>query len=737
MKKINGKNLAYFLDNETVPKPKIEKPKQILVALAGNPNCGKTSLFNKLVGANQRVGNWAGVTVERFEGSTFHRDYLIKIIDLPGTYSLTTYSPEEIVARNFIVEEKPDVVINVVDSTNLERNFFLTTQLIDIQANLIVALNMMDEVEDKKAQIDIGHLENLLGIHTIPTSAVKGTGIEELLDHVVDLYTNKIVTKHNKLVFSDLSEHFIERISEILKTDEELSAKYVPRWLAIKLLVNDKDIYGLIHGRPIWIKIHQILEEAIRRVKIEQNTDPEMLLKEERHSFIRGAIRETVKFKPKTKRTTTEIIDSLLINRITGLPIFALFMWLIFQVTFRLGEMPMNLIENLFTALSNFIVQIIPEGIGRSILVDGVIAGVGGVLVFLPNIMILFLSLSFLEGTGYMARAAFVIDKVMHKFGLHGKSFIPMITGFGCSVPAFMATRTLKSESDRITTLLVIPFMSCGAKFPVYVLVAGTFFDQNSAGNVLFGIYLLGVVIALISARLMKSILFKDISEPFVMELPPYRMPTFKTLMFQMWFRASQYLRKAGTIILFVSVLIWVASNFPKSESVEKLYITKIENVKQNVNLSDEQKLQKITKLESKKNSLQLENSAVGIAGKFIEPIVRPLGFDWKLGLSIVTGIAAKEIIVSTMGTLYSLGSDSGNTDALREKLLASDKYNKAVAISFLVFILLYIPCFAASIVFHREAGSWKWTAFYAVYTMSVAWLISFVAYNIAGLFLL
>jgi len=397
----------------------------------------------------------------------------------------------------------------------------------------------------------------------------------------------------------------------------------------------------------------------------------------------------------------------------------------------------MNLIENLFTALSNFIVQIIPEGIGRSILVDGVIAGVGGVLVFLPNIMILFLSLSFLEGTGYMARAAFVIDKVMHKFGLHGKSFIPMITGFGCSVPAFMATRTLKSESDRITTLLVIPFMSCGAKFPVYVLVAGTFFDQNSAGNVLFGIYLLGVVIALISARLMKSILFKDISEPFVMELPPYRMPTFKTLMFQMWFRASQYLRKAGTIILFVSVLIWVASNFPKSESVEKLYITKIENVKQNVNLSDEQKLQKITKLESKKNSLQLENSAVGIAGKFIEPIVRPLGFDWKLGLSIVTGIAAKEIIVSTMGTLYSLGSDSGNTDALREKLLASDKYNKAVAISFLVFILLYIPCFAASIVFHREAGSWKWTAFYAVYTMSVAWLISFVAYNIAGLFLL
>lgn len=737
MKKIKIKDLAFFLNNEPAIKPVVEKPKEILVGLAGNPNCGKTSLFNKLVGANQKIGNWAGVTVEKFEGSTFHKDYLIKIIDLPGTYSLTTYSPEELIARNFIVEEKPDVVINVVDSTNLERNLFLTTQLIDIQANLIVALNMFDEVEAQGTKIDIQQLEDLLGIHIVPTSAVKETGIEELLDHVVDLYTNKIVAKHNKLVFSDLSESFIEKISNIIKTDEELSSKYVPRWLALKLLVNDKDIYAMMHGRPIWIKIHQVIEEAIKRVKIEQNTDPELLLKEERYAFIRGAIKETVKYKSKTKRTTTEIIDGLLINRITGLPIFVLFMWLIFQITFRLGEIPMSLIESLFGELSALVLKIVPVGIGRSILVDGVIAGVGGVLVFLPNIMILFLALSFLEGTGYMARAAFVIDKVMHKFGLHGKSFIPMITGFGCSVPAFMATRTLKSESDRITTLLVIPFMSCGAKFPVYVLVAGTFFDQNSAGNVLFGIYLLGIIIAFISARLMKSILFKDVSEPFVMELPPYRMPTLKTLLFQMWFRASQYLRKAGTIILFASVLIWFASNFPKNENVEKLYTSKIETVKNDSKLSDSQKFDKINLLLNKKNSIQLENSVVGITGKIIEPIVRPLGFDWKLGISIVTGFAAKEIIVSTMGTLYALGDAANDTDALREKLLASPKYNKAVAISFMVFILLYIPCFAASIVFHREAGSWKWTTFYAVYTMSAAWIISFVVYNIAKIFLI
>jgi len=735
LRKINEKDLAYFLNDEQSVHPNLEKTKQILVALAGNPNSGKTSLFNKLVGANQRVGNWAGVTVERYEGSTFYQDYQIKIIDLPGTYSLTTYSPEEVIARNFIVEEKPDVVINVLDSTNLERNLFLTTQLIDIQANLIVALNMIDEVESQETKIDFDQLEKLLGIHIVPTSAVKEIGIEELFQHVVDLYTGKIEAKHNKLIFSDLSEYLIEKLISIINTDKELSEKYYPRWLALKLLVNDKVIYEMMHSRPIWIKIHKVLEEAIQKVGKEFDSDPEMLLKEERYSFIRGAIKETVSYKPKTKRSTTEIIDSLLINRITGLPIFALFMWGIFQGTFRLGEIPMTWIESLFGELSTIAIKFIPDGIGRSIIVDGVIAGVGGVLVFLPNIMILFLALSFLEGTGYMARAAFVIDKVMHKFGLHGKSFIPMITGFGCSVPAFMATRTLKSESDRITTLLVIPFMSCGAKFPVYVLIAGTFFDHNSAGNVLFGIYLLGVVLALISARLMKSILFKDMSEPFVMELPPYRMPTFKTLMFQMWFRASQYLRKAGTIILFASVLIWLASNFPKNEKIEIKFQSEIQNVKRDNLISAQEKETKMQLLELKKNSAQLENSAVGQIGKMLEPLVQPLGFDWKLGISIVTGIAAKEIIVSTMGTLYALGDGENNSNALREKLLSNENYNKSVALAFLVFILLYIPCFAASIVFHREAGKWKWTLFYGVYTMSAAWIMAFITYNVSKLF--
>ncbi len=708
---------------------------QIFVALAGNPNSGKTSLFNKLVGANQKVGNFSGVTVEKHEGVIEHRGYQIKVIDLPGTYSLTTYSPEEIVTREYIIDQEPDVVVNVVDTTNLERNLYLTTQLIDIQANLLVALNMYDEVETQKTKIDIDQLEKLIGTHFIPTSATNGHGISDILDHIVDLHSGNISIKKNKLSFSALMEEHIERLVEILSTDHELSEKYYPRWLAIKLLVNDKDVYKLVKENPIWIKLNDVLLEALHSTKKEFDSDPELLLKEERHAFIRGAIKETVTYAPKKKKTTTEIIDSILINRITGLPLFMFFMWAMFQLTFTLGNTPMEWVQYFFDWFGGAVSNVVTEPTARSIIVDGIIAGVGGVVVFLPNIMILFFALSFLEGTGYMARAAFVIDKIMHKVGLHGKSFIPMITGFGCSVPAFMATRTLKNKSDRITTLLIIPFMSCSAKFPVYVLIAGTFFSTAEAGNVLFGIYLLGILIALITARLLKSTVFQGESEPFVMELPPYRMPSFRILVLQMWQKASLYLRKAGTIILAASILIWIASNYPKSNEI----LEKYEQIKNNVTLSkeynEEEKVEIITKLELQESGQQLEYSFAGRFGKFIEPIVAPLGFDWKLGIALVAGIAAKEIVVSTMGTLYSLGDVDEASQDLRNKLLANSNYNKAVAIALMVFVLLYIPCFAASIVFHREAGKWKWTLFYGTYTMLVAWIMAFITYNIAKIF--
>ncbi len=714
----------------------MSKDREILVALAGNPNSGKTSIFNSLVGANQKVGNFSGVTVEKYTGKKEYNGYKITFVDLPGTYSLTAYSPEEVVARNFIIEERPDLIVNVIDSTNLERNLFLTTQLMDLECKMIVALNMSDEIQRKNIKIDTGQLNKLLGAPIVQTSAAKNMGIDELLETIAKIKEGEVKTNTHKLYYSDSLEEQIEKIKHTIDSSRHLNGKYNARWLSIKLLENDKIVYNLIRENPVWIKITPIISDAIIKFENKFDSEPEMLLTEERYSLIRGAIKETVTYPPKKKKSKTELVDSILINRVTGLPIFLFFMWSMFQLTFTLGEYPMELIENLFAFLGDFASEIITNPTAQSIVVDGIIAGVGGVLVFLPNILILFLCLSIMEGTGYMARAAFVVDKIMHKFGLHGKSFIPMITGFGCSVPAFMATRTLKSESDRITTMLIIPFMSCSAKFPVYVLITGSFFAAEAAGNVLFGIYLFGVGIALLSAKLFKKTIFDDESEPFVMELPPYRVPTLKTLIMQMWFKAALYLRKAGTIILFASVLIWISTNYPVNKELEQQYDSQIETVQTNNLLSEEAKSAEIAEIENNKLKSKLEYSAAGYIGKFIEPVFSPLGFDWRLSISLVNGFAAKEIVVSTMGTIYALGDADEGSSALRESLRNDPNYSIATALALMIFVLLYIPCFAATVVFHKESGKLKWTLLYGTYSVAIAWIMAFIVYNVSSLFI-
>ena len=711
--------------------------KEISVVLAGNPNSGKTSLFNGLVGRHLKVGNWAGVTIEKYEGFIEYEGYKIKIVDLPGTYSLTAYSPEEVITRNYIIEEKPDVIVNVLDGTNLERNLYLTTQLMELEVNSVIALNMYDEVKEQKIEIDFKQLEKLLGSHIIPTNSIKKEGFKSLLHHITRVYTGALSVPKNKLSFSEEVEKNVERLTEIIKGDQTLANKYHPRWLAIKLLESDQLTYTSTKERAIWLNIEKELLDMIPKYEDMFDSSPSMTIAEDRHSFVRGAVKETVQYPKEIKKTLTDYIDSVLINRLLGLPIFLALMWLIFQFTFKLSEAPMGWIETFFGFLGEAAATIIAPGLLQSVIVDGIIAGVGGVLVFLPSILLLFLFLSFLEGTGYMARAAFVVDKVLHKVGLHGKSFIPMITGFGCSVPAFMSCRTLKSKADRITTMMIIPFMSCGAKLPVYILLIGAFFPVAYAGNILFAVYLFGIIVAILSAKILKTGLFKGESEPFVMELPPYRMPTLKAVLIQMWIKAYMYIKKAGTIVLLASVVIWFAGNFPASREIDKTYADKAHTVQFNQILDDEQKESQINEFENIRLSKQLEYSYAGRMGKFIEPIIRPIGFDWRIGISLVAGLAAKEVVVATMGTIYSLGGeeDEGSSD-LAASLRNDKKYDIATALSLMIFVLLYIPCLAATVVFHKEAGAWKWTSIYIAYSMTVAWVLSFAVYNISKLFL-
>ncbi|MDA3810373.1 MAG: ferrous iron transport protein B [Spirochaetaceae bacterium] len=725
------------LENEKLFSP-VDSPekirnrdkKEINVALLGNPNSGKTSLFNCMAGTHQKVGNFSGVTVEKYEGFINYKDYKINLIDLPGTYSLTAYSPEEVVARNYIIEEKPDVVIDVIDGTNLERNLYLTTQLMELEVDALYAINMYDEVEKQDIKIDLRQLQTLLGSHVVTTSAAKNIGIERLLDHVIRVYEGDINIKKNKLIYSSKIETHIIKIKHLLGSDAYLSDRYNLYWLAVKLLENDQLVYELVKQRSVWIKVERALIEAMDSFEKIYQRDPEIVITEDRHSFIRGAIRETVQIPQKVQKTLTDYIDDIVLNRVLGLPIFFGIMWLIFQFTFTIGQYPMDWLDSFFGILANTVSSILPDGFLKSLIVDGIISGVGGVLIFVPNILLLFLSISIMEASGYMARAAFVVDKAMHRIGLHGKSFIPMITGFGCSVPAIMACRTLKNKADRITTMMIITFMSCGARLPVYILLIGAFFKPSHSGNILFGVYMFGVLIALLSAFVLKKAVFNDQSEPFVMELPPYRRPKASSIMHQVSFKAGMYVKKAGTIILAASVLIWIATNYPKSENITADFNVIRTEISQNSDLNKNKIDELIKKADRDESAAQIEQSIAGRLGKITEPLIKPLGFDWKIGVALTAGLAAKEIIVSTMNTIYSL-EDSESSGSFTTGFKEVSGYSTAAALALMIFVLLYAPCVAASVVFHRESGRWKYTILMFSYTMSVAWIMSFIVYRI------
>jgi ferrous iron transport protein B len=714
----------------------VKKKIQIAVALAGNPNSGKTSLFNALSGAHLKVGNWPGVTVEKFEGFADYGGYSIKITDLPGIYSMEAYTPEEKVARDFLMERMSDVVVNVVDGTSLERSLYLTSQLMDMEAPLVVAVNMYDEVEHEGIKIDVKQLQKLIGCHVVPVSAVKKSGIEALFDHIIRVYEKKIEVLKNKTEYREQIETAVDEMSQVISTDPEISGKYSARWLSIRLLESDQTAYTLLKERAIWIRLGRIAEEKLRLIEADGQGAAKGKITADRHAFARGAVKETVRLPREEKATITDIIDSFVINRFVGIPFFLFVMWLLFQMTFTLGEEPMKWIASFFALLSASAVKFIPAGLGRSIIVDGILAGVGGVVVFVPNILLLFLGLSFLEGTGYMARAAFVADKFFHKIGLHGKSFIPMVTGFGCSVPALMACRTLKNRGDRLATMMVIPFMSCGAKLPVYILLIGAFLPQKSAGTMLFAIYLFGVLVAIGAAKLFKSTIFKGESEPFVMELPVYRMPGFQYILVQMWIKAWMYIKKAGTTILAASVIIWALSNFPVDKGINLTYESRAKAVMSDNSIKPYDKPALLTSIENERLSEQLKNSYAGMIGRGIEPVIKPLGFDWRIGVSLVAGIAAKEIVVSTMSTIFSLGGSDKNTEALKERLRQDKVFTIPAVLSMIIFVLLYVPCIAATTIFHKEAGELKITLFYIGFSMATAWLMAFLVYRATLIFI-
>ncbi len=698
---------------------------KIVVALAGQPNVGKSSLINAISNAKLKVGNFSGVTVDKTEvifklcDETSCKDYEVHIIDLPGAYSLTEYTIEEKVTKSFLQSDEYNIIVNVVDATNLQRNLLFTTQLLETGRKVIVVLNMMDEAKKEGIEIDEKQLSAILGVPVVKTSAATKEGIEELKHAIVEVYEKAQTT--SKVIYSDPIEEEIAHIVTFLEEKKYKSS--VPyRHLAVKLLQEDEDVYKKMHDEPIWIELLPILREALEHIYLHMGTkDLEEIFADEHFAFAKGARMEVMTVKRMRAKNLTQKIDNLLINKWLGVPIFLFFMWLLFQLTFTLGAVPMDWIDAGFTWLADQTRTLLGNGELASLIADGIIGGVGAVVMFLPNIIILFLGIALLETTGYMSRVAFLLDGFFHKFGLHGKSFIPLVTGFGCSVPAYMAARTLKNEKDRLITLFIIGFMSCGARLPIYVLFAGAFFGKEHAGNILFLIYISGAMLGLLMAKALKTFVFKGEDEPFVMEMPKYRLPSAKLIWHTVYGQSKSYLNKAGTFILAASVLVWFASNYPKNAELETMYQTKIEQVQ-----NETQK----AKLDNELQAKLLEQSYLGRVGKATEPFFASLGFDWKMSVSLEAGLAAKEVVVSTLGVLYSLGDQvDEESNSLLAQIRAQIPF--AAAIAFIVFVMIYLPCFAASAVFAREAGGWKYLVYLFVMTTASAWVLAFMAYRV------
>lgn len=691
-----------------------EKSKTINIALVGNPNCGKTSLFNVASGANEHVGNYSGVTVDAKAGYFNYKGYRINIFDLPGTYSLSTYTPEELYVRRYLNDETPDVIVNVVVASNLERNLYLTTELIDMDYSMVIALNMYDELEQSGAKLDYRLLGDMIGVPMIPTISRTGWGVNELFDTIIEVYErqNRSV-RHVHVNLGPVIEAGISELKDSLKESKRV-LQFSPRYLAIKMLEGDKEIHSLLADDGKYRQWNALCEKQRKEIEETLQEDIEQAIANEKYGFISGALQETLRQGKGEERNMTHIIDSLVTNRVVGIPIFIFLMWLMFEATFVLGAYPMDWIQAGVDALAGVLHTYMPEGPLKDLLIDGVIGGVGGVIIFLPNILILYLFISLMEDSGYMARAAFIMDKVMHKMGLHGKSFIPLVMGFGCNVPAIMATRTIESRSSRLITILINPFISCSARLPIYILLVGTFFPLH-AGWAFLSLYMLGILVAILTAKILRRFHFKADETPFVMELPPYRVPTAKATCRHMWSKAEQYLRKMGGVILLASVVIWALSYYPRPENTEG-------------ELTPEQQTE------------QQANSYLGRLGRFISPVVQPLGFNWKVSIALISGTAAKELVVSTLGVLYT--GDADEPENLSQKLQQPDAitgeqdFTPLVAISFMVFVLLYFPCIASVTAIAKESGSWKWGAFTVIYNTVVAWICAFLVYQI-GLLLI
>lgn len=715
------------------------KRRTINVALVGNPNCGKTSLFNIASGAHEHVGNYSGVTVDAKEGFFDFQGYHFRIVDLPGTYSLSAYTPEELYVRKHIIEETPNVIINVADSSNLERNFYLTTQLIDMNVRMVIALNMYDELESSGNKLDYIKLSQLIGVPMIPTVCRRGEGIDQLFHVIIGIYEGGDFLSQKGEIRSEILEDLrdwhktyvpdhefgshkeeedarprgymrhihinhgpelersIEEVKKAISQNEDIRHKYSTRFLSIKLLENDKEIENFISTLPNGKEIIAIRNKETLRIRKVMNEDSEQAITDAKYGFITGALKETFTDNHLEKEQTTRVIDSIVTHRIWGYPIFFLFLYIMFEGTFVLGDYPMQGIEWLVDQLGNLIRNNMAEGPLKDLLIDGIIGGVGGVIVFLPNILILYFFISILEDSGYMARAAFIMDKIMHRMGLHGKSFIPLIMGFGCNVPAIMATRTIEDRKSRLITMLVNPLMSCSARLPIYLVMIGAFFP-NCASFMLLCIYTAGILLAVIMARIFSKFLVKGEDSPFVMELPPYRMPTSKSIMRHTWEKGAQYLKKMGGIIMIASIIIWFLGYYPQHDAYESV-------------------------------AEQQENSYIGQIGKAIEPVIKPLGFDWKLGIGLISGVGAKELVVSTLGVLYTNEGDVENVN-LSNRI----PITPLVALAYMLFVLIYFPCIATFAAIKQESGSWKWAIFTAGYTTGLAWLVAFTVFQIGSL---